>query len=131
MSQKDTLQLSYGNHRRIKSKQAVQTPGGKGIQDKEESIHYPIHRRTEPDRAYYDYFRLTRSKTTKLPSGFTLFRNKKISDQELPFLTSPGTFQVETRINGEKQDFFQPEAERVRPYDPEAVELVERSTQEP
>ncbi|MBW0563499.1 hypothetical protein O181_103214 [Austropuccinia psidii MF-1] len=34
-------------------------------------------------------------------------------------------------IQGQKQDFFQPKAERVRPNDSEAVRIGERSTQEP
>ncbi|MBW0501656.1 hypothetical protein O181_041371 [Austropuccinia psidii MF-1] len=43
----------------------------------------------------------------------------------------PRSFQENTRIQGQKQDIFQPKAERVRPTDPEAVRLGERSTQEP
>ncbi|MBW0511753.1 hypothetical protein O181_051468 [Austropuccinia psidii MF-1] len=34
MSQKDILQRPYGNHQRMESHQAVQTPGGEGNQDK-------------------------------------------------------------------------------------------------
>ncbi|MBW0497283.1 hypothetical protein O181_036998 [Austropuccinia psidii MF-1] len=41
-----------------------------------------------------------------------------------------GSFQEKTRIQGQKQDLFQPKAERVRPNDPEAVRLGERGTQE-
>ncbi|MBW0540336.1 hypothetical protein O181_080051 [Austropuccinia psidii MF-1] len=37
MSQRDTLQRSYGNHQRIESQLEVQTPGGKGSQDKGEA----------------------------------------------------------------------------------------------
>ncbi|MBW0589350.1 hypothetical protein O181_129065 [Austropuccinia psidii MF-1] len=42
-----------------------------------------------------------------------------------------GLKREKARIKREKQDFFEPEAERVRPHDQEAVGLVERSTQEP
>ncbi|MBW0495658.1 hypothetical protein O181_035373 [Austropuccinia psidii MF-1] len=116
----------------MESHQAVRTPGGEGNQDKGESIHYPIYRRTaEPDRAYSDSFRLTRSRPTQLSSGFIPFRHQQISGQESPFFTIPGIFQEKTRIQGQKQDIFQPRAERVRTNDPEAVGLFEISTQEP
>ncbi|MBW0508472.1 hypothetical protein O181_048187 [Austropuccinia psidii MF-1] len=36
LSQRDRLQGPYGNHQRLESYQAVQTPGGKGNQDKGE-----------------------------------------------------------------------------------------------
>ncbi|MBW0578466.1 hypothetical protein O181_118181 [Austropuccinia psidii MF-1] len=36
MSQRDRLQIPYGNHQRLESHQAVQTPGGEGKQDKGE-----------------------------------------------------------------------------------------------
>ncbi|MBW0559580.1 hypothetical protein O181_099295 [Austropuccinia psidii MF-1] len=63
MSQRDRLQRPYGNHQRLESHQTVQTPGGEGKQDKGESSHYPSYRRTaDPDRAYSDSFRLTRSR---------------------------------------------------------------------
>ncbi|MBW0588253.1 hypothetical protein O181_127968, partial [Austropuccinia psidii MF-1] len=39
--------------------------------------------------------------------------------------------QEKTRKQGQEQDLLQPEEERVRPHDPEAVELGERSAQEP
>ncbi|MBW0494823.1 hypothetical protein O181_034538 [Austropuccinia psidii MF-1] len=88
-------------------------------------------RTTDPDRAYSDSFRLTRSRPNQLSSGFTPFRNQQISGQESPFFTIPGCFQEKTRIQGQRQDLFQPMAERARPNDPEAVGLGERSTQEP
>ncbi|MBW0533221.1 hypothetical protein O181_072936 [Austropuccinia psidii MF-1] len=132
MSQRDTLQRSYGNHQRMESHQAVQTPGGEGNQDKGESSHYPSYRRTiEPYRAYYYSFRLTRSRTAQLSIGFTPFRHQQISGQEPPFFTIQGNFQEKTRIQGQKHDFFHPKSERVRPNDPEAFGLGERSTQEP
>ncbi|MBW0557406.1 hypothetical protein O181_097121 [Austropuccinia psidii MF-1] len=132
MLQRDTLQRPYGNHKRLESHQAVQTPGGEGNQDKGESIHYPSYRRTtEPDRAYSDSFRLTRSRPNQLSSGLTTSRKQQISGQESAFFTIPGSFQEKTRIKGRKQDIFQPKAERVRPNDPEAVGLGERSKQEP
>ncbi|MBW0554659.1 hypothetical protein O181_094374 [Austropuccinia psidii MF-1] len=88
-------------------------------------------RTTDPDRAYSDFFRLTRSRPNKLSSGFTSFRNQNINGQESQFFTIPGRFQEKTRTQGKKQELFQPKAERVRPNDPEAVGLGERSTQEP
>ncbi|MBW0461794.1 hypothetical protein O181_001509 [Austropuccinia psidii MF-1] len=131
-SQRDRLQRPYGNNQRLKSYQAVQTPGGEGKQYKEESSHYPSYRRTaDPDREYSDSFRITRSRPDKLSSGFTLFRNQHISVQESPFFTIPESFQVNSRIQGKKQDHLQPEEERVRPNDPEAVGFGERSAQEP
>ncbi|MBW0472986.1 hypothetical protein O181_012701 [Austropuccinia psidii MF-1] len=132
MSQKDILHRSYGNHQRMESQYAVQAPGGEGNQDKGKSIHYASYRRKiEQERAYSDSFRLTRSKPIRLLSSFTPFRLKQISDQESPFLAIPGGFQEKTGIQREKQDFFQPKAERVRPNDPEAAERCERGTQEP
>ncbi|MBW0464314.1 hypothetical protein O181_004029 [Austropuccinia psidii MF-1] len=77
------LQRPYGNHQRMESHKEVQTPGGEGNEDKGESSHYPGYRRTaEPDRAYSDSFRLTRSRPPQLSSGLTPFRNQKISGQE-------------------------------------------------
>ncbi|MBW0570617.1 hypothetical protein O181_110332 [Austropuccinia psidii MF-1] len=106
MSQRDRLQRPYGNQQR--------------------------HRRTDDtDRAYSYSFRLTRVRPNQLSSGFTPFRNQQISGQDLPFITIPGIFQQNTRIQGQKQDLFQQKAERVRPNDPEPVGLGERSTQEP
>ncbi|MBW0469627.1 hypothetical protein O181_009342 [Austropuccinia psidii MF-1] len=132
MSQRDNLQRTYGNNQRLKTLQAVQTPSGEGNQDKGESSHYPSHRRTaELDRAYSDSFRLKSSRPNQLSSGFTPFRNQKISGQESPLFTIPGSFQAKARIQGQKQDIFQPKAERVRPNDTEAVLLGERIKQEP
>ncbi|MBW0463817.1 hypothetical protein O181_003532 [Austropuccinia psidii MF-1] len=132
MSQRDTLQRSYGNLQRMESHKEVQTPGGEGKQDKGESRHHPTYRRTaEPDRASPDSFRLTRSRPTQLFTGFAPFRHLQISGQESPFFKIPGSFQEKTRIQWKKQDFFQPKTERVRPNDPEAVGIGERSTQEP
>ncbi|MBW0542595.1 hypothetical protein O181_082310 [Austropuccinia psidii MF-1] len=56
---------------------------------------------------------------------------KKISGQESPFLAIPHSFQENTRIKAQKQAFFEPKAEKVRPNYPEAVGLGEGSTQEP
>ncbi|MBW0504663.1 hypothetical protein O181_044378 [Austropuccinia psidii MF-1] len=50
--------------------------------------------------------------------------------QESPLFTIPGSFQEKIRIQEQKQDLFQPQAEGVRPNDPETVGLGERSTQE-
>ncbi|MBW0545079.1 hypothetical protein O181_084794 [Austropuccinia psidii MF-1] len=132
LSQRDRLQRTYGNHQRLGSHQAVQTPEGEGKQDKGESSHYPSYRRTtDPDRAYSDSFRLTMSRPNQLSSGFIPFRNQQISGQDSPFFTIPGSFQEKKRTKGQKQDFFKPKAERVRPNDPEAVGFGEGSTQEP
>ncbi|MBW0460335.1 hypothetical protein O181_000050 [Austropuccinia psidii MF-1] len=132
ISQRNTLQRPYGDHQRLEPHQAVQTPGVEGNQDKGESSHYPSYRRTAgQDRAYSDSFRLPRSRPKQLSSGLTPFRHQQISGQESPFFTIPGSFQEKTRIEGQKQDIFQPKAERVRPNDPEAVGLCERSTQGP
>ncbi|MBW0485279.1 hypothetical protein O181_024994 [Austropuccinia psidii MF-1] len=132
MSQQDTFQRSYDNHQRIESQQAVQNPGWEDNQDKGKSSNY-LHcrRKIEPDRSYYHSFSITRSRATQLSSGFTLFRHQQISGQGSPFFTVPGSFQEKTRIQREKQYLFQPQAERVRPNDPEAVLLGRRSTQEP
>ncbi|MBW0547901.1 hypothetical protein O181_087616 [Austropuccinia psidii MF-1] len=127
MSQRDRLKRPYGNHQRLESHQAVQTPAGEGKQHKGESSHYPSYRRT----AYPDSFRLTRSRPNQLSSGFTPFRNQQISGQESPFFTIPGSFQEKARTQRPDQDRFQTKAERVITNDPEAVGLGERSTQEP
>ncbi|MBW0472761.1 hypothetical protein O181_012476 [Austropuccinia psidii MF-1] len=42
----------------------------------------------------------------------------------------PGSFQEEAKIHKKRQEFFQPQEERVRPNDPEASGLGERSTEE-
>ncbi|MBW0499691.1 hypothetical protein O181_039406, partial [Austropuccinia psidii MF-1] len=110
----------------------VQNTGGEGNQDKGESSHYPSYRRTtEPERTYSDSLRLTRSRPTQPSSCFTPLRHHQISCQESPFVTIPGSFQGKTRIQGQKQEIFQPKAEKFRPNDPKVVGLGERSTQEP
>ncbi|MBW0503759.1 hypothetical protein O181_043474 [Austropuccinia psidii MF-1] len=113
-------------------KQAVQAPAGEGNRDKGNSSHYPSYRRTiEPERAYSDSLRLTRSRPTQLSSGFRPFRKQNISGQEASFSTILGTFKQKTRIQSKKQDLFQPQEERFRPNDPAAVGIGEKSTQEP
>ncbi|MBW0479709.1 hypothetical protein O181_019424 [Austropuccinia psidii MF-1] len=132
MSQRDILQRPYGNPKRIESHQEVQILGEEGNQGRGESSHYARYRRkAKPDRAYPDSFRLTRGRTAQLSSDFTPFRHQQISGQESPFFTILGSFQEKTGIQGQKQDIFQPKAERVRPNDPEAVGLGESSAQEP
>ncbi|MBW0504826.1 hypothetical protein O181_044541 [Austropuccinia psidii MF-1] len=131
ISQRDRLQRPYGNHQRLAPLQEAKNPGGEANQDKGESSHYPSYRRTaDSDREYPDSFRRTRSRLNQLFSSFIPFRNKQISGQESPFFTIPGSFQEKTRIQGQKQDLFQPKADRVRTNDPEAVGVCERSTQE-
>ncbi|MBW0471238.1 hypothetical protein O181_010953 [Austropuccinia psidii MF-1] len=132
LSQRYGLQRPYGNHQRLEYHQAVQTPGGEGKQDKGESSHYSSYRRTaDPDRAYSDSFRLTRSRPNQLYSGFKPFRNQHIIGQESQFFTIPVRFQEKTRIQGQKEEHLQSEEEIVRPNDPEAVGFGERSAQEP
>ncbi|MBW0534405.1 hypothetical protein O181_074120, partial [Austropuccinia psidii MF-1] len=71
LSRRDRLQRPYGNHQRLESYQAVQTAGGKGTEYKGESSHYPSYRRkADPDSAYPDSFRLTRSRPNQLSSSF-------------------------------------------------------------
>ncbi|MBW0592988.1 hypothetical protein O181_132703 [Austropuccinia psidii MF-1] len=116
LSQRDRLRRPDGNHQRLESYQAVQTPGGKGTEDKGESSHYPSYRRTfNPHRAYSDYLRLTRSRLNQLSSGFTPFRNQQISGQESPFFKIPGSFQEKTRKQTQEQSLIQQGEERVRP----------------
>ncbi|MBW0533131.1 hypothetical protein O181_072846 [Austropuccinia psidii MF-1] len=105
MSQRDRLKRPCGNHKRLRTADA--------------------------DREYSDSFRLTRRRPNQLFISLTPFRNQQISGQESPFFTIPGSFQEQKTIQGQKQDLFQPKAERVRPNDPEAVGIGERSTQEP
>ncbi|MBW0582240.1 hypothetical protein O181_121955 [Austropuccinia psidii MF-1] len=53
LSYRDRLQGPYGNNQRLESYQEVQTPVGKGKQDKGGSSHYPSYKRTsDPDREY-------------------------------------------------------------------------------
>ncbi|MBW0571040.1 hypothetical protein O181_110755 [Austropuccinia psidii MF-1] len=131
LSRRDRLQTPYGDHQRLESHQAVKTPGGEGKQGKGKASHYPSYRRTaDPDRAYSDSLKLTRSRQNQLSSGFKPFRNKQISGQESPFFTITGRFQENTRIQGQKQHHLQPEEERVRPNDREDVGFGERSAQE-
>ncbi|MBW0559755.1 hypothetical protein O181_099470 [Austropuccinia psidii MF-1] len=69
LSQRDRLQRTYGNHQKLESHQAVQTPGGEGKQDKGESSHYSRYRRTaDPDRAYLGSLKLTGSRPNQLSS---------------------------------------------------------------
>ncbi|MBW0465332.1 hypothetical protein O181_005047 [Austropuccinia psidii MF-1] len=122
LSQRDLLQRPYGNHQGLESHQTFQTPVGEGKLDKGKSSHYPSYRRTtDPDRAYADSFRLTRSRPNQHSSGFAPFMNQQISGQESPFFTIQGSFQEKTRIQGKKQDHCQPKEESVRPNDPEAI----------
>ncbi|MBW0541237.1 hypothetical protein O181_080952 [Austropuccinia psidii MF-1] len=87
------------------------------------------HRREiEPEITYSNASRLIKSgNPTKLPSGFTPLRHQQISDQESPYFPIPGRIQERKRVIGKEQDFFQPEVERVRSYDPELVGPSKRS----
>ncbi|MBW0482549.1 hypothetical protein O181_022264 [Austropuccinia psidii MF-1] len=132
ISQRENFQRPHVKHQRLGPKQEFQTPGGKGSQAKVELRHYSSHRRTGvTDIEYSDSISITRiGKPTRLPNGFKPIRHQQISDQESPFFTITGSFQENTRIKGKGQDFFQPEEERVRYNDPEAVGLSEGSTRE-
>ncbi|MBW0492413.1 hypothetical protein O181_032128 [Austropuccinia psidii MF-1] len=86
-------------------------------------------REMEPEIRYSDPLRLmSTGNPTRLPSGFTPLRHQQISDQESPYFPIQDRIQERKRIIGQEQDFFQPEAERVRSYDPEIVGPVARST---
>ncbi|MBW0481667.1 hypothetical protein O181_021382 [Austropuccinia psidii MF-1] len=74
---------------------------------------------------------LTKGRPNQISSSLTSFRNQNISGQQSPFFTIPGSFQEKTMIQGQRLDYLQPEEERVRPNDPEAVIFGERSAQEP
>ncbi|MBW0556793.1 hypothetical protein O181_096508 [Austropuccinia psidii MF-1] len=65
---------------------------------------------------------------TRLPSGSTPLRHQQISDQESLYFPIQDRIQERKRIIGQGQEFFQPEAERFRYYDPKIVEPVARST---
>ncbi|MBW0587433.1 hypothetical protein O181_127148 [Austropuccinia psidii MF-1] len=98
----------------MESQESVQTPGGGNNQYKGQQTHYPSYRRTiEPDRAYSCSLQLTRSRTTKISSGFTPFKHQEMSGQESQFFTITGSFQEEKMIQREKQDLFQPQTEGV------------------
>ncbi|MBW0555094.1 hypothetical protein O181_094809 [Austropuccinia psidii MF-1] len=64
---------------------------------------------------------------TRLPSGFTPLRHQQISDQESPYFLIPGRSQERKRIIAQEQEFFQPDPERVKSYDPEIVGPSEES----
>ncbi|MBW0588934.1 hypothetical protein O181_128649 [Austropuccinia psidii MF-1] len=83
----------------------------------------------EPEITYSDPLRLMRTgNPTRLPGGFKPLRNQQISDQESPYFPIPDRIQERKGIIGQEQDFFEPEAERVRSYDPEICGPVARST---
>ncbi|MBW0532428.1 hypothetical protein O181_072143 [Austropuccinia psidii MF-1] len=127
MSLRDRLQRPYGNHQRLECHQAVQTPGGEGKQDKGESSHYPSYGRTaDPDRAYSDSFRLTRSRPNQLSSGFKPFRNQQISGQESPFFTIPGISRGRQGYKGKNKTTF---SQRKRESDPMIQKLLDLMTE--
>ncbi|MBW0484282.1 hypothetical protein O181_023997 [Austropuccinia psidii MF-1] len=107
----------------MESHQEVQTPGAEGNQDKGESSHYPSYRKTaEPDRAYSDSFRLTRSRPTQLSSGFTPFRHQKIRGQESPFFTIPGISRRRQGYKGKNKTYF---SQRKKESDPMIQKLLD------
>ncbi|MBW0546321.1 hypothetical protein O181_086036 [Austropuccinia psidii MF-1] len=83
----------------------------------------------EPEITYYDPFRFMRTgNPIRLPSGFTPLRHQEISDQDSPYFPITDRIQERKRITAQEQDFFQPEAERVRSDDPEIVGPVAINT---
>ncbi|MBW0464512.1 hypothetical protein O181_004227 [Austropuccinia psidii MF-1] len=95
-------------------------------QDKGEPSHYPSHIRTiEPERAYSDSFRITRSKPIILPSGFTPLKHPKIHDKESPLFTMPGSFQEKTRIKGKEKEFLNQGQKEPEPMIDKPLSLVE------
>ncbi|MBW0526245.1 hypothetical protein O181_065960 [Austropuccinia psidii MF-1] len=85
----------------------------------------------EPESAYSDSLILTKSgKPNQLPNDFTPLRIQQICGQEEPFFPILGIPQEKARIKRKEQDFFQPEAERVRPHYIEVVRVSEIITLE-
>ncbi|MBW0489166.1 hypothetical protein O181_028881 [Austropuccinia psidii MF-1] len=78
-------------------------------------------------------FRLLEERETRIRENQATIQamHQQISDQDSPLFTIRSSFQEKTRIQGKKQDLFQPKAERVEPNAPEAVVLGERSIQNP
>ncbi|MBW0525870.1 hypothetical protein O181_065585 [Austropuccinia psidii MF-1] len=88
MFQRDIFQIPYGKPQRFKCKQEIKNLRGEGGKNQRESNHNPIYRgEMELKRAYYDSFRLTRSRPAHLSSGFTPLRIQKSSGQESQFFT--------------------------------------------
>ncbi|MBW0470780.1 hypothetical protein O181_010495 [Austropuccinia psidii MF-1] len=105
MSERDTLQNSYGNPERMKAQQRAQTTGGRAaMQRKNEATIQPIEEK------------LNHKEDTLIPAG------TQGVDQPNP--------PEKKRFKGQEQGFFQPQAERVTPNDTGAVGLGERSTKQ-
>ncbi|MBW0509192.1 hypothetical protein O181_048907 [Austropuccinia psidii MF-1] len=106
LSQRDRPQRPYGNHQRLESYHAVQTPGGEipsgsqgaGKISSPVASHHPKTNRS-------------------VAKSHHSSQSQEVSSK--------------TRIQGQTQDHLQPEEERVRPNDPEAVGCGKRSSQEP
>ncbi|MBW0517344.1 hypothetical protein O181_057059 [Austropuccinia psidii MF-1] len=92
------------------------------------SSHNPGYRgEMEQEREYYEPFGLPKSRPTQLSNGLKTLRIQQNSGKESPFFTIPVIFPEKTRIKGQEQDYFQPETDRIRGNDPEAVGHRERS----
>ncbi|MBW0487653.1 hypothetical protein O181_027368 [Austropuccinia psidii MF-1] len=113
MSQRDRLQRPYGNPQRLESRKTIKTPEVRANRIRENQA--TIQAIEE---------QLTQIGNTQIPK-------QQISGQESPLFTIPGSFQEKKRIQGKKEDLFQPKEERVRPNEPEAFGFGEESTQEP
>ncbi|MBW0460389.1 hypothetical protein O181_000104 [Austropuccinia psidii MF-1] len=110
----------------LELKQEAQTPGGKGSQAQGQLSYYQSYgREMEPERSYYDYFRLTKKrKTIQLLSGIAPLRIPKFSGQELPFFPNPHSFKGKGWIERQAQDIFQQGPKDSDPMIQELQELV-------
>ncbi|MBW0510379.1 hypothetical protein O181_050094 [Austropuccinia psidii MF-1] len=96
----DIIQITHGKHQRVKFQQEVQNSERNGNQSyRQLSYHMCYREEMEPERAYSDCYRPTRS----------------------------GSIQDRQRITGKEKPNFEPEAESVTPYDPEIFGPGERS----
>ncbi|MBW0567819.1 hypothetical protein O181_107534 [Austropuccinia psidii MF-1] len=130
ISQSDIFQRPYGNHQRLESQQPIQTLRTEGSQTKGESSHNPGYREgMDPERGYYDSFRLIRSRPAQISSGFTLLRIQQNSGQESLLFTIQGSFKWKTRTKGKEQEYFQTEEEIIILNDPEVVRLSSINSQ--
>ncbi|MBW0479650.1 hypothetical protein O181_019365 [Austropuccinia psidii MF-1] len=100
MSQRDRLQGPYGNHQRLESHKTVQTPGGSQV----------VGQTSSPVASHHSGTSISVAKSHHSSQSQEVCRRRQ-------------------GYKG-KKDLFQPKAGRVRPNDPEAVRLGERSTKE-
>ncbi|MBW0527164.1 hypothetical protein O181_066879 [Austropuccinia psidii MF-1] len=92
-----------------------------------------LSQRDRLQRPYGNHQRLESHKEVQTPLDLQWIHTIQKPTDQLPrviILQNPRKFQEKTRIQGQKQEHVQPEEERVRPHDPEAVGFGERSAQE-